>query len=45
MCNQNGRFSVHAAVEKIFAFGIYVGVMGFIVTGVISMCVPGSIVA
>ena len=41
MSMQKRSLSVRAAVERLLAFSTYATVLGFIVTGVVAMCVPG----
>ena len=41
----NGSSTVRAFIEKAIALGISAAIMGFVVTGVVSMCVPAAGVA
>ena len=33
--------SIRAMVEAVFAFSVYASALGFIVAGVVAMCMPG----
>ena len=41
MYGLKSSLSIRAVVEAVFAFSVYASVLGFIVAGVLAMCMPG----